>query len=358
MALTGRPASRIVHGYEPYQMHDPFERCSGSGGRVRGRGRSPWQAADLGTRDSVRAFEAAEAVLKQHFEVAESKWTSGTLSTRPQTFQRKREGTLADIRGAGGRWQRTVYFELENSGSTVVGRCAVQLEREATEAAIAVARSGGYEPHAADVPSSRPFGDRPVRKRGDQVWVDVGYDAGLARRSWPRSPSASASWKRARRRRRSRRPSRTPTSPGRSAPSRVFRSALRPEPSRRPHAPIVQRPRMPGPQPGDRAFESPWGLYIYLRVFGRKRASAARPRRSRGSSRRGPSAPSRWKNGCQNLTLKVAWRTCAFRIPAQFRKGIVLVADVEGSPPGEVEAGAGRPTGVAAVVHADARSGK
>ena len=140
-----------------------------------------WQAADLGTRDSVRAFEAAEAVLKQHFEVAESKWTSGTLSTRPQTFQRKREGTLADIRGAGGRWQRTVYFELENSGSTVIGRCAVQLQREATEAAIAVARSGGYEPHAADVPSSRPFGEQAGPKRGEQVWVDVGYDAGLAR---------------------------------------------------------------------------------------------------------------------------------------------------------------------------------
>jgi len=151
-----------------------------AGGCTAGADRA-WQAADLGTRDSIRAFEAAEAVLKQHFEVAESKWTSGTIETRPQVFHRKREGTLADIRGAGGRWQRTVFFELENSGSTVVGRCAVQLQREATEAAIAVARSGGYEQHVADVPGSRPFGDQAGPKRGEQVWVDVGYDAGLAK---------------------------------------------------------------------------------------------------------------------------------------------------------------------------------
>jgi len=151
-----------------------------AGGCTAGADRA-WQAADLGTRDSIRAFEAAEAVLKQHFEVAESKWTSGTIETRPQVFHRKREGTLADIRGAGGRWQRTVLFELENSGSTVVGRCAVQLQREATEAAIAVARSGGYEQHVADVPGSRPFGDQAGPKRGEQVWVDVGYDAGLAK---------------------------------------------------------------------------------------------------------------------------------------------------------------------------------
>jgi hypothetical protein len=140
-----------------------------------------WQQADLPTHDRQRAFDAARAVLGKHFEIAEASWTKGTIETKPQLIDRKKAGTLADFRGAGGRWRRTVSFELSSSELTVVGMVAVRLEREGTDQAVAIARSGGYETHAVDAPSSEPFGMSPNARPGQQVWVEVGYDKDMAR---------------------------------------------------------------------------------------------------------------------------------------------------------------------------------
>jgi len=139
-----------------------------------------WQHAQLPTHDWQRAFEASQEVLKEHFDIAEASLTKGTIVTRPQGFDQPRSGTLADIRGAGGRWRRTVSLELSRSGLAVDARVAVILEREGTNAAMAIAQSGGHEEQTLDVPRSRVYGT----ERGAApapVWVEVGSDDALAR---------------------------------------------------------------------------------------------------------------------------------------------------------------------------------
>jgi hypothetical protein len=139
-----------------------------------------WQQAELPTHDRQLAFDAARAVLAKHFEVTEANWVQGTLATLPQIFERPRTGTLADIRGAGGRWRRTVHVELSRAGLAITARAAVLLEREATEGAIAIAEAGGYGPRAVDVPRSEPLAAEPGKPK-HLVWVATGYDTQLAR---------------------------------------------------------------------------------------------------------------------------------------------------------------------------------
>jgi hypothetical protein len=141
----------------------------------------PWQQADLPTHDRQRAFNAAKDVLAKHFEIAEASWTRGVIETKPQVFDRKKAGTLADLRGAGGRWRRTVYVEFENSDLTVVALVAVRLEREGTDQAISIAKTGGYGGHSVDVPRAEPFGSASRTGSAEQVWVEVGYDASQAK---------------------------------------------------------------------------------------------------------------------------------------------------------------------------------
>jgi hypothetical protein len=139
-----------------------------------------WQHAQLPTHDWQRAFDVSQEVLKEHFDIAEASLTKGTIVTRPQGFDQPRSGTLADIRGAGGRWRRTVSLELSRGGLAMDARVAVILEREGTSAAIAIAESGGYEQRVADVPRSQPL----ISERGRgpaPVWVEVGSDTALAR---------------------------------------------------------------------------------------------------------------------------------------------------------------------------------
>ena len=139
-----------------------------------------WQHAQLPTHDWQTAFQVSQDVLKEHFEIAEASVTKGTIVTRPAVFERARSGTLADIRGAGGRWRRTVSLELSRGGLEVEARAAVILEREGTNAAIAIAESGGFGDRANDVPRSQPL----ISERGRgpaPVWTEVGNDPTLAR---------------------------------------------------------------------------------------------------------------------------------------------------------------------------------
>jgi hypothetical protein len=139
-----------------------------------------WQHAQLPTHDWETAFQVCQDVLKEHFEIAEASVTKGTIVTKPSAFERARSGTLADIRGAGGRWRRTVSLELSRGGLEMDVRAAVILEREGTNAAIAIAESGGYGDRANDVPRSQPL----ISERGRgpaPVWVEVGNDQALAR---------------------------------------------------------------------------------------------------------------------------------------------------------------------------------
>jgi hypothetical protein len=140
-----------------------------------------WQSADLPTHDTQRAFEAAKDVLARHFEIANANWTKGTIETKPQLFDRSKSGTISDFRGAGGRWRRSVSFELDRDALTMVARVAVRLEREGTAAAIALAGSGGEGGRVADVPPTLPLIATPGAKSSEQVWTEVGYDASLAR---------------------------------------------------------------------------------------------------------------------------------------------------------------------------------
>jgi hypothetical protein len=140
----------------------------------------PWQSRVLGTNDRQMAFDLAKEFLGQHYEVAESNWTAGTIQAKPQMFEGKKFGTLADVRGAGGRWRRIVYCEVDHDGLGIVARVAVLQQRETSAAGAAVAFDTGQPEHASGAKQPPIEGqeyERPVRR----VWTDAGYDAGLAR---------------------------------------------------------------------------------------------------------------------------------------------------------------------------------
>jgi len=135
-----------------------------------------WQEADLPTHDRQVAFDAARDVLGRHFELAEANWARGEIETRPELFEGPRAGTLADIRGAGGRWRRTAVCEIGREGLAVVARVMVLLEREGTAAAAVLSDMGRGE-----VPASVPRIAQPGGPKDCEVWVEVGHDEELAR---------------------------------------------------------------------------------------------------------------------------------------------------------------------------------
>jgi hypothetical protein len=140
----------------------------------------PWQSAEMPTHDRQHVFNAAREVLAKHFQVAEANFAAGAIETRPQVFDRSKSGTLADWRGAGGRWRRTAYFEIDRAALEIRARVAVRLEREETAAAVAIteARSDARE---SELPRVGPRYNKPPSRPSDEVWVEVGYDAPLAR---------------------------------------------------------------------------------------------------------------------------------------------------------------------------------
>ena len=139
-----------------------------------------WQRSPMPTHDRQHVFEAAREVLAEHFEVADVNFVRGTIETKPQVFERRRSGTLADVRGAGGRWRRTVLFEMGRDGLTVTAAVAVRLQREATEAAVAMTETA--RPARIDeLPPSSHGNGRVGRRPVTDVWMDVGYDDALAR---------------------------------------------------------------------------------------------------------------------------------------------------------------------------------
>jgi hypothetical protein len=140
----------------------------------------PWQSGDMATGDRQRVFQAAREVLGKHFEIAEASFPRAMIETRPQVFEKSRAGTLADFRGAGGRWRRTVHFEMEPGEMAVIARVAVHLEREATAAAEAMIEAQ-ESPDDRQVPRTGPRYQKPASKPSPQVWMEIGYDAGLAR---------------------------------------------------------------------------------------------------------------------------------------------------------------------------------
>ena len=180
MALTAAAGSLIVTCMSPLKFLPVLVVAALLAGGCGAGASRAWQNARLPTHDWQRAFDVSQEVLKQHFEIAEASVTKGTIITRPAAFDRAKSGTLADIRGAGGRWRRIVSIELSRGGLDVDASVAVILEREGTNAAIAIAESGGYAGRANDVPRSQPL----ISERGRglaPVWVEVGNDPGLAR---------------------------------------------------------------------------------------------------------------------------------------------------------------------------------
>ncbi|MFO8012894.1 MAG: hypothetical protein R6X20_06255 [Phycisphaerae bacterium] len=139
-----------------------------------------WQRQPMPSHDRQRVFQAAQEVLERSFRIAEANITRGTIETAPALFDRGGGGTLADLRGAGGRWRRTAFVDLERSGLTVVAKVAVLLEREATDAAVAVAAQHRTAPER-ELPVDRP-GDPVLAERPKRaVWMEVGEDKSLAR---------------------------------------------------------------------------------------------------------------------------------------------------------------------------------
>ncbi len=139
-----------------------------------------WQRQPMPSHDRQRVFQAAQEVLERHFRIADANLIRGTIETEPALFDRGGGGALADFRGAGGRWRRTALFEMERAGLTVVGKVAVRLEREATDAAVAVAEQHRTAPEE-ELPAASH--GEPMRggRPGEAVWMDVGEDKALAR---------------------------------------------------------------------------------------------------------------------------------------------------------------------------------
>jgi len=140
----------------------------------------PWQRQPMPSHDRQRVFQAASEVLEKHFQVADANITRGTIETEPQIFDRGGGGTLTDLRGAGGRWRRRVFFEMARSGLTVVAKVAVLLEREATEAAVAVAEQHRTAPED-ELPAVSHREHDPAERPTQPVWMEVGEDKALAR---------------------------------------------------------------------------------------------------------------------------------------------------------------------------------
>jgi hypothetical protein len=140
----------------------------------------PYQQMDLPTHSRQLAFDAAKEVIGKHFEIATASWVKGVIESKPQLFDGKKSGTLADYRGAGGRWRRIVSFELADDGSSMIGQADVRLEREATDQAIAASRTGGYEEGTSGRLRSDSLSSS-TSTRSSQVWVDAGHDDALAK---------------------------------------------------------------------------------------------------------------------------------------------------------------------------------
>ncbi|HUX02930.1 MAG TPA: hypothetical protein VMY35_18375 [Phycisphaerae bacterium] len=149
--------------------------AAGCGSASRG-----WEQASLATHDREKAFEAARKVLGRHFGVAEANWVRGEIRSRPKVLDRERAGTLADVRGAGGRWRGTAVCEIDREGLVAVARVTVRLEREAT-AATAVMADTGREDQGQDKPPSVPRMAEPGPGTDREVWVETGYDRPMAR---------------------------------------------------------------------------------------------------------------------------------------------------------------------------------
>jgi hypothetical protein len=176
--LTRGVAARIVLLVKPLGLNLLIVVAVAAGGC--GAAARGWEESSLPTHDREKAFEAARKVLSQHFELAESNWARGEIRTRPQFLERQRTGTLADVRGAGGRWRSTALCEIGRDGMTIVARVAVRMEREATAAAVAMAESG-TDDRASDVPRSVPRIAEPGASADREVWVEMGYDRPMAR---------------------------------------------------------------------------------------------------------------------------------------------------------------------------------
>ena len=149
--------------------------AAGCGSTSRG-----WEQASLATHDREKAFEAARKVLSRHFELAESNWTRGEIRTRAKVLDRQRTGTLADVRGAGGRWRGTASCEIAREGMDLIARVTVRLEREAS-AAAAVMADTGREDQGQDKPPSVPRMAEPGPGVEREVWIETGYDRAMAR---------------------------------------------------------------------------------------------------------------------------------------------------------------------------------
>ena len=151
--------------------------CGSLGCQASARG---WESSDLPTHDRQRAFDAAREVLGEHFELDRVNWARGEIETRPKGFEGPREGTLADVRGAGGAWRRAVACRIGRDGLTIVASVRVRMEREATAAAAAMYQTGTDE-RASEVPRTEPAPGPRGAYPGDKVWMEVGWDAALAR---------------------------------------------------------------------------------------------------------------------------------------------------------------------------------
>jgi len=139
-----------------------------------------WERQPMPTRDRQCVFRAATQVLEKHFTIADSSIVRGTIETEPQVFDRRREGTLADVRGAGGQWRRTVFFETRQTGLDVVARVSVRLQREATDAAMAQADQHRTAPET-EYPTARESDRDPMSRAKEGVWMETGHDPALAR---------------------------------------------------------------------------------------------------------------------------------------------------------------------------------
>ena len=150
------------------------------GGCATGAGSRAWQSADMPSHDRQRVFDAARLVLGKHFEVADASFGEGTIATKPKPCEGRRGFTLADVRGAGGKCRQTAFLELDRDGLTMIVRAAVLLERERTEQARAIlgAQSDARED---ELPRTGPRYEKSRGGTGKDIWVEVGYDASLAR---------------------------------------------------------------------------------------------------------------------------------------------------------------------------------
>jgi hypothetical protein len=140
-----------------------------------------YQARVIPADDADQVLLAATRILKREFGRVHVSQEGRVLETEPVEFQTSREsGTARDLYRGGSSMRRSARLSVGRRGQEVIARVRVDIERQDTARALAMAPSEGWRGDAtAYTPIER---DAATTKRQNTVWTKVRRDRQLERK--------------------------------------------------------------------------------------------------------------------------------------------------------------------------------